>query len=392
MTRPSLDQLAIRAFESGDEAAILELFPRAFFAARTRQHFDWKYQNNPWGRRAISVAMATDGSLACQYAGFPVPWVDARVRPGPNWFPGWLPGWLQSRLGRLGSRFLGRGPALHPLFALHIGDTMTAPGFRGAGHGRGSLLAATVRHYYDTFCRQRSPADWPGASPDAANTPIAWNYGFITGNHRKFSLRFVGAREIEPVPYRRVTLPVLAAALASQQESSRPDLAGYTSAPLTTTDAELDAFFARVAPAYGVLVRRDQRWLRWRYLDCPDRLHQLWAVRRHGALVGWGAFRLGAPAIVWGDALFDPAHPLAVTSLLATATAAATLQAPGSEALVGWFPERPTWFADQLAALHFERTPEPNDISLVHVPFAAGEEAQTLLAGAYYTQGDGDLF
>jgi hypothetical protein len=43
-----------------------------------------------------------------------------------------------------------------------------------------------------------------------------------------------------------------------------------------------------------------------------------------------------------------------------------------------------------LAALGFQRVPEPNDLTLLYAPFTA--QTPPLLARLYYTWGDSDLF
>ena len=39
-----------------------------------------------------------------------------------------------------------------------------------------------------------------------------------------------------------------------------------------------DRLFEKAAKHYGVLVKRDARYLKWRYLDCPDGEHRIFAL------------------------------------------------------------------------------------------------------------------
>jgi|CXWL01.1.fsa_nt_gi hypothetical protein len=366
------DEFTIRSYAPGDEVAILELFPQAFFVARDPTHWAWKYRRCPWGRLAITTAWAPDGRLACHYAGYPVPWLDAREARAPR-----------------------------PFLGLHIGDTMTATAFRGVGRGPTSLLARTVQRFYDTYCRQRSPADWPASDPHPTadhRLPIAFNFGFITGNHHRFSLRFVGAREVEPVGYRALDLvdgklptspsgpPRLRDRLAFWRHPPRYDVGELD--PARDAD-ELDRFVEQVAPAYGVLIRRDAAWLAWRYAACPDVGYRLLRIRVEGRLVGWSVFRQDGDLVTWGDALFDPAHASSaravVEHLLATSASA-------PRRLEAWFSARPAWWLAPLDELGLVAQAEPHGITLVYVPFAAGDASGPTLAAAYYTKGDGDLF
>ena len=140
------DGYTVRAFESGDEARILELFKPCFHVERSVEHFRWKYENNPWGRHLITLAESPDGELAAHYAGYPVPFY-----------------------------FASTGETL---LALQIGDTMTDPRFRRAGRGVTSLLGRCFRHFFANHCDEK----------------IAFNYGFNTGNIRRFNFQFIKGR------------------------------------------------------------------------------------------------------------------------------------------------------------------------------------------------------
>src|SRR5438046_5530495 len=132
------ERFTIRSYQQGDEAAILDLFARAFHLPRSRAHFDWKYLHNPYGNEHISLAC--DASrLVGHYAGYPVPF------------------WHQGQ----------------PLPAHQIGDTMTDPSIRHVGRGPTSVLGRTALYFYSQFCDGK----------------IAFNYGFNVANIQKFSLR-----------------------------------------------------------------------------------------------------------------------------------------------------------------------------------------------------------
>jgi hypothetical protein len=106
---------------------------------------------------------------------------------------------------------------------------------------------------------------------------------------------------------------------------------------------EFDRFFARVAPAYGFLVRRDAQYLRWRYRECPDPGAFVVAIRKWGRLTGWSVFRVRGTTLAWGDALFDPDDAGAVEILIRHV--APSYPVGQVEA---WFPARPRWFAEAL--------------------------------------------
>jgi hypothetical protein len=333
----------IRGFRPGDEDAILRLFARAFRVGRSPEHFAWKYRRNPFGNEHISLAWDEGEALVGHYAGYPVPFRDGS----------------------------------HDLLAHQVGDTMTAPEVRLSGRGPTSVLGRTALHFYETFCEGQ----------------VAFNYGFNVANIQKFSLRFLRSDRVEEVTYRRRDL-----GSASLAPIGRPERLsrGYQLELVRGPDSEAgsrnigrdyDALFERVAPHYGLLVRRDSAYLRWRYLDCPGADYVMVAIRKWRRLVGWIVFRIREERFTLGDALFDPHWPGALEVVLRHVVPSYPVSV-----IEGWFPPRPVWLDRLLADLHFEVRHEPQDLSLMCVPFAWGEATAAMRERMYYTWGDSDLF
>ena len=61
--------------------------------------------------------------------------------------------------------------------------------------------------------------------------------------------------------------------------------------PLRDLGPELDGLWRRARGSYGVCVRRDTAYLRWKYLDCPHRDYDLLEVRRGEELAGFAVSR-----------------------------------------------------------------------------------------------------
>ncbi|MEA2240189.1 MAG: hypothetical protein QOC81_4913 [Thermoanaerobaculia bacterium] len=328
-------RFTIRAFRDGDEEQILALFARAFpHAARGREHFRWQYQRSPFGNERISLTFDDAHRLVAQYAGYPVPLVDD-----------------------------GRDLVAH-----QIGDIMTDPSVRQIGRGPTSILARTANHFYDSFCRGK----------------VAFNYGFTTAAHRELSVRFLGSDAVEPAPYRVRDLTA----------NPFPRIGrlgrwprGWQLELVRDAGSEFDAFFERVAPAYRFLIRRDARYLRWRYLECPDVPYFVVAIRKWRRLVGWSVFGVRGSRLAWGDALFDPQHGDAVEVLLRHVVPSYPV-----DRIDGWFPARPAWFDDVLRGQGFESRPDPQDLSLMCVPFTESAASARIREQLYYTYGDSDLF
>ena len=320
----------IRRYADGDEAAILDLFARSFHQARTRAHWEWKYRRNPWGTERITEAFDAEGALVGHYAGYPVP-------------------------------FHVRGT---DVVAHQIGDTMTAAHVRHIGRGRTSILGRVATHFYENFCAGQ----------------VAFNYGFNVSNIQRFSTLFLNATAVEPVTY-RVAKPFAAAGRASRW------MRGYQLEIVRDPGPDLDRFFDRVKDAYGFLIRRDAAYLRWRYVDCPDVPYFLIAIRKWRRLAGWIVIRIRDNRLSWGDALFDPDHRDAIEVALRHVV-------PGYpvDSVEAWFPPRPAWFHEELERLGFEIRPEPQDLSLMCVPFEMPDAVPRMRAELYYTMGDSDLY
>lgn len=330
-----VDDFTVRAFEEGDERAILELFARSFpHAPRSLAHFDWKYRRNPFGNGHISLTFAPDGELAGHYAGYLVPF---------------------RRDGR-------------DLLAHQIGDTMTAVGVRHVGRGPTGILGRTALHFYENFCEGT----------------IAFNYGFNVANIQKFSLRFLRADAVEPVSYR--VRDLRASPLPPLPKWQRR-LRGYRLELVTEPTAEWDALFERVSGAYRFLARRDAAYVRWRYFECPDVPYLVVAIRKWGHLAGWVALRIRGRSLLWGDALFDPRFDDAPEVLLRHFVASHEL-----DRIEAWFPPRPSWFDAILRDLRFESRPQPDDLSVMCVPFVLADASARIHEELYYAWGDSDLF
>ncbi|MCP4655790.1 MAG: hypothetical protein GY856_10265 [bacterium] len=326
------DPFVVRAYREGDERVILQLFTASFHVERSLDHWCWKYRDHPWGAFKISLAFAAGGELAAHYSGYPVPF------------------WHE------GGTHLG----------LHMGDTMTGAEFRNVGRGTNSLLGRTVRHFFAIH----------------RDGPFGFFFGFNTGPIQRFCRWFIGGSRAELVRYR-------VRRLDPESPPEWRSAAGYRIRRVDKVDGAWDRLFRRVAPHYRFLVHRDAQYVDWRYLQCPERHHVVFAASRWGRLVGWSVFRRREDRLVWGDALFDPRHAGAAEPILAAAVGAPELA--GASYLETWFPDRPDWWDRELDRLGLETRPEPNKLGLMVLPDTEKETPERLRY-LYYTMGDGDLF
>lgn len=323
----------IRSYRDGDETAILDLFARSFHSQRSLQHWRWKFIDDPFGAKRISLAFESDGKLVGHYAAYPV-------------------------------HFTLDGESIP---ANQIGDTMTDAAIRHIGRGPTSILGRTALHFYSEFCEGR----------------VGFNYGFNVANIQRFSLRFLRSDRVEPVAYRIRDLRARPLRKLSRMERIAR---GYRFELVRDAGAEWDELFERMAPHYGFLVRRDARYVAWRYLRCPDVEYAVVAIRKWGRLVGWIVARVRENRLTIGDALIDRAY--ASGFVLAVRHLAGVFAV---ERIDGWFPARPAWLAPALEEI-FDSAPEPQDLSVMCVPFMVGNATERMRQALYYTMGDGDLF
>ncbi len=325
------DPVRIRGFRTGDGQRIVSLFHACFHPHRDLEHWRWKYEDNPYGRHLISLAVDGQDDALAHYAGYPCPFHGG-----------------------------GNGTTL----CVQMGDTMVHPGYRGAGRRSTSLLGRAVEHFFAAY-----------STPE-----VAFYYGFNTGNIRKFSQRFVRGEVHGSVPLRRLESEGFPAITASR---------AYRVRQVQSPGLAWDRFFRRVAPTYGPMLRRDHAYVDWRYRRCPDTDYLLLTAHRWGRLVAWGAFRrMEGGVMAWVDALCDPRHP-AAESLLAAALASPQMR--GVDAVEAWFPEDPPHWHQQLLTLGFEARKNSDDLTMIY-RVHGGQDLQERFARLYYTMGDGDLY
>jgi hypothetical protein len=337
----------LRAYAPDDENEILDLFKQCFYTERSVDHWNWKYKENPFGSLKIALAVDETGAIAAHYAGYPVPFYLAEDAASPS----------------------------KDFMAYQNGDTMTRQKFRNVGLGRTSLLARTFTYFIAKF----------------AEDSLSFYYGFNTDKIKILGKRYMGYNYIEPVTYRKKDLTVDS---VRKPGVFRRTLGGYSLEEVKEVNEEWDDFFHRVGPSYGLLARRDSRYLRWRYLECPENIHKIFAVRKKKRLVGWSVFSFKEKTLIWGDALFDKSFLDSADFLLYDVVKSAY---PGSESIEAWFPPCPEWWDRWLDRSGFCRIPEPRGLTPcaqqnVYNDRKGPSVVERKKDSFYYTMGDSDLF
>lgn len=334
------DEIFCQEYQPGDEHDILKLFKQVFLHKRTLEHWYWKFRDNPFGQLKIAKAVTKDGRLAAHFSGYPVV-------------------------------FHSNVSSESELLTLQVGDTMTNPEFRGCGLGLTSVLSRIANFFYNRFCRYQVP----------------FIYGFNTGNIRKFGTRYLSYQYISSIPYH--VLEVNRLTSSPLKSYFQKIISGYSIERVTSFDQEFDVFFQRISKDYDLLVKRTSTYLNWRYIQCPDGIYHLYAIRKFGKLVGWSAFILKDKTLLWGDALFDRKYPKSVLFFLQRLVQS---WYPNILSIEGWFSPVPEWWTKILENIGFECRQEPNNLAPVFVFFDPNWSKGLFESHFYYTMADSDLF
>ena len=334
------DAVYVTSYCKDDEHNILPAFNEAFNSHRTLEHWRWKYDSNPFGRHKIAQAMTNDGKIASHYAAYPVPYYSSAQNPQKS-------------------------------LAYQCGDTWVDCEFRGSlKKGKQSVLYRTVHYFYRKFCIDQ----------------IMFCYGFNTGKIREIGEKFL---EYEYLPQVTCHVKDLAVHPLNGAHPIKRLWHGLSVERVTSTDRTFDIFFDRVCNDYRSLVMRHASYLKWRYLDCPDKVYHLYAVKRRGYMVGWGCFTSDKDVLFWGDALFDKKYAFTAEYLLHDVW---YNDFRDTSQIYGWFSTVPIWWHNALGKMGFERRKEPNQLAPVYKGFNSQFATDFFKRNHYYTKGDSDLF
>jgi hypothetical protein len=332
--------LTIRPYQHGDEQQILATFNLVFrevcgetYVDRTLEQWQWAYPNNPAGHR-ISLAVADDGTIASQYAGMPM------LYDTP---------WGAQRL-------------------IHCVDSMTHPNWR-QGLKAKSLFVETCMPFW---AHSRTIGD-------------ALFYGFPVDAAYRIGKRYLKYEMMRVIDYliRDRSEPALAAPAGIEVER------------VETVPRDIGGLYEQVLNDKQCLLRRDYRYLDWRYLQNPARRdYEVFTARRAGRLCGLMVMKPGsglAPdAATIADWLVPEAHQEAADALLVKA-----IQRQHDEQKQRLMTVFPPWSKEHqhLLTRGFVETPSANWMQrrLIHNICKPQITAQFLAENWWYTLGDSDL-
>jgi hypothetical protein len=335
-----------RLYRPGDETGILALFREVAGTPRSLAHWEWKYRNNPGGPILVAVAEAEGGRIVGHYATIP-----ARARVG------------------------GR-----PCRMIQVIDSLVAADFR-QGLKRPGLFVQLALFYFQCVDQVRAPE--PG-KPEAEVRFMG--YGFPVQTALRIGERLLGYTRLAQIGSLAASSDELGRRLQQTWQE-----AAYGIRVTDGVDASADRLWTRCADELPTATVRDQRYLNWRYRDCPDQTYRfLLAENRFtGELEGLAVLRCGwldRPVVAIADWLV-PGRALGAASALLRATLE-TARAERSGEIAAWFPSHFAIYMD-LVALGFR--PVANDYWLVARSFGSPLPPEEAGPTWYYTLGDSDI-
>ncbi|MBP8298733.1 MAG: hypothetical protein KA020_00100 [Planctomycetes bacterium] len=336
----SLPDLTIRPYRHGDEERILETFNLVFrevcgpgYVDRTLEQWRWQYLQNPMGNR-MSLAVAPDGTVVSQYAGVPVL---ADTPHGPQTF-------------------------------VHCVDSMSHPAWR-AGLKRPGIFVITGLPF----------------SAHSRRIGDAVLYGFPVDVAFRIGSKYLEYHFLRVIDF-----------LIREVSSGVIDLPnGMQVERVVSIPPDIGSLYDVVRREKRLLLRRDYRYLDWRYVQNPSRGdYELWTARRSGKLVGFLVLKPGgglAPdAATIADWMAPEADAGASLALLHVATRRAA-----EERKVRLMTVCPEWSAEwrTFETSGFVRTPSSNWLErrLVYLLTGSPLTEPVLQADWWYMLGDSDL-
>jgi hypothetical protein len=336
----SLPELTIRPYRPGDEHRILETFNLVFrevcgegYVDRTMEQWRWQYLDNPMGHR-MSLAVAPDGTVVSQYAGVPVL---ADTPSGPQRF-------------------------------IHCVDSMTHPAWRG-GLKRPGIFVITGLPF----------------SAHSRRIGDAVLYGFPVDVAFRIGSRYLEYHFLRDIDFliRDGKLPPV------------PNANGLTLERVHVAPPDVGSLYDRMRREKRLLLRRDWRYLQWRYVQNPKAAdYELWTARSGGTLRGLLVLQPGGGLVPDHATVADwmaAEQDLAATDALLHVATRRTREV-GKQGLVTVFPEwSPEW--QNFAARGFQKTPSANWLQrrMVYLLTGSPLTADTLQADWWYALGDSDL-
>ncbi len=243
----------IRDYRLDDVDALRDLFAVVFHQVRPREHFVWKYHDNPVGRAVITVAEASSGIVGV-YALVPT-----RIR--------------------LGDRLVLGAQSL---------DTMTHTDFRGQG-----MFVALARACMETASANGVEILY-GFPNDASYHGFVNRLGWKHADDIPRWVRLLNPDSVAAMPRPIQHLASIGLRILWTGNSAPKGIDVRTNRPSVD---ELLALAGSDVPDSRCRVERSRDWYSWRFDSASQRKYLWFSAYREGRLRAWAAFGINE----WGE-------------------------------------------------------------------------------------------
>ncbi len=331
MSRPPRAEIHVRPLVSGDRDQVIALWQAAFGKSLHPDVWQWKFQG-VFGNRCM-VAEHANGQLIAMFGGVPYQ-----------------------------AHCQGRRVEI-----VHLWDNMSHPQYRGLLGGRRGVYVRTIDAFLEAYC---------------GDGKVVFLYGFPGERHFRLGQLTQNYGRLEGG---------VACLQGNVPDISLPARVARVER-LMDPDGRLDglaALFDRQLPFW---VRRDRRFIEWRYFRHPQRQYRVYVGRKRwrrdytGLMVLTGAAEPGLGVVV--DFMLPQDRQQALAFL---AGMWMEWQWLGWQTVRVWLPAncpaRKVW-----EAMGFVEIPEPFGMIATGRSFSSALDWSWASQNLFYTMGDGDLF
>lgn len=245
------DNYAIREYHTGDEKEINDLFNIVFKQKRSLNGWYWQYRDNPAGNANLIALAEVSGRIVGQHANVPV-------------------------------YFRFKNETIRSAQSV---DNLVHPSFRG-----GKIIRDTYRLSLDLFAKEG----------------VSFAYGFPNEIYYPFGKRMLRYKDLCPLPtmVKRLNwrlafkkrLPGLFPFLQPVIQRLSADLCRLpvilnrsykkklTIERSSSLGSDMDKLWEMTKDRYGIMAIRDQRFLKWRYLDNPHNSYEIFVAQNEEPL------------------------------------------------------------------------------------------------------------
>ncbi len=331
MKKPSV---RFKSLDSSDRPALFALFRQCFGHDIDEEWWDWKY-NPPEGSGKNLIALA-DGQVVGHYGAYPL-------------------------------RCMSRGS----IFTIQqIGDVMIAPGFRGVGVGKRSLISLLTRAFYEECC-----------------DGVAFNYGCPSERHVRLGTRILDYELLDPVMLWELEFDRIKSSLFLCIIEKR--LRNKTGVMRNCIPEEVEGLFDDVCASFPVAIKKDFSYLNWRYKGRSKGDYDFFGLSSAGKLRLWAAIKLQGTTIEFGELAFRKKDWMFFFLFIKILKE----YFPDAEKIVLWANPHLWWPGMIYRAAGFRYCAHPWNIYFTVTRFDKEEFPSNFIReGMHYSMGDFDLF